>query len=567
MKKSTKSAWFTPALFALLLLSSGCSFEETKTDTETETKNEEKTAPGEIPEGPSLDLTSRAPDVTYLFPFAHTEDHINHEYSEARYWNVGSYLEEIMPQYPDSDFTWTIQFQGADAQTVYERNDETDLVDYLKGLADKGWIQFGYHGHHEPTYMNRPQNDLGKAYSYEDAFEAISTWVRCEKDPLKGGCVSQSGGGIEAVLDIFGQVELVSGVGLFDGFLMERSAGSDAIHEVLPDRVLGFGFADHGASVKQKDFTASRSAILEKLDPTDETDTSAFWLNNTLRVNDGIPGMDVGSLNLESGAKVADSVLTSLEGTGSHILNTSVVSKYVYTKQGSLSPTQYAYKNASNPELPASQLNSASVTAGIYAKIKESLEFLIAKGTTDQSINFVDSDELVALFVSEDSSSVDSEERLNLALWLLNEWGENPPDWAYDGEDFYTLTESFYVLARGLDSDEAVSLTWMIGPWSAEGSTNLAGEMKTDDLTEWVEEWDGEVIPESFSISGVTWNPAQVLYALATLTVIENENWDQNEISVPKTLPYNSFYPYLEDLGCLDCLDSSWSMKPARFQD
>lgn len=554
ISKITRLSFF---LFTLLFAIAGCSSNET-------IKN---TPPGEIPAGPNLDLTSRAEDVTYLFPFTHTEDHINHEYSEARYWNVGSYLEEIMAKYPDSDFTWTIQFQGADAQTVYERNDETGLVDYLMELADNGWVEFGYHGHHEPTYMNRPQNDLGKNYSYEEAYSAISSWVRCEKDPLKGGCVSQSGGGIEAVLNAFGQVELVSGVGLFDGFLMERSAGSDAIHDILPDRMLGFGFADHGASVKQKDFTASRTAILAKLDPTNETDTSVFWLNNTLRVNDGIPGMDVGSLNLENGSNTTESVLSSLEGTGPHVLNTSVVSKYVYTKQGSLSPTQYAYKNVSSPELPANQLNSTSETASIYARIKDSLEYLIAKGSTDQSINFVDADELVSLFISEDSDSVDSEERVNLALWLLNNWSDTPPDWTYDGEDFYTLTESFYVLAKGLGNEKAVSLTWMIGPWSAEGSPNTSGQLETEDLMEWVEEWDGEVIPERFSISDGEWNPAQVLYALAYLTVIEDKNWDQDEINIPTTLPYNSFYPYLEDLGCVDCLDSSWSMKPARFQD
>ncbi|MFA6024118.1 MAG: S-layer homology domain-containing protein [Candidatus Gracilibacteria bacterium] len=520
----------------------------------------------DFPEGPSLDTSGSPADITYLFAFAHTEDHINHELSEDRYWNIGGYLEDIMPSYPDSDFTWTIQFQGADAQTVSERNSETGLVDYLEDLSDNGWVEFGYHGHHEPTYLNRPQKDLGETYSYQEAFDAISSWVRCEKDPVYGGCVDESGGGIEAVLNAFGTVELVSGVGLFEGFLMERSGGSDAIHELLPSRVLGFGFSDHGASLSQADYESSRDAILAKLDPTNETDTSIFWLNNTLRMNDGIPGMDIGILDLEKGATSVETVLESLENTGPHVLNTSVVSKWVYAKTG-ISPTQWAYQYPETPELPSSQINSTSTIASNYAKIKDSLEFLIEKSTNDSKINFVDSDELVSLFTSTDSESLSAEERQNLALWLLNSWRSGPPDWAYDGEDFYTLTESFYALAEGYNSTSSVSLEWMIGPWSADGSANTAGAIDLEDLETWIGSWNGEEIPESFTLSGAEWNPAQVLYALAYATVGKAEGWDISEIQIGQSTPYNSFYPLLEDLGCVDCLDSSWSLKPARFQN
>ena len=294
---------------------------------------------------------------------------------------------------------------------------------------------------------------------------------------------------------------------------------------------------------------------------------SIFWLNNTLRINDGIPTMEVGSLNLEDGPAYIKDVLNTLEGTGFHVLNTSVVSKFVYTKMGGLSPTQYAYKNPEDPELPTNQLNSTSEITKTYAQIEDSLEYLISKSVTDESINFVDSDEVVSLFISEDSQSLDQDERMELALWLLNNWGENPPDWGYDGEDFYSLTESFYVLTKGLDSKKDVPLTWMTGPWSAKGSSSVAGEMDPEDLAEWAADWDGEAIPQTFTLSNETWNPAQVLYALAYLTVAEGENWSINSIEIPKTITYNSFYPYLEALGCTDCLDSSWSLKPARYQD
>jgi len=38
-------------------------------------------------------------------------------------------------------------------------------------------------------------------------------------------------------------------------------------------------------------------------------------------------------------------------------------------------------------------------------------------------------------------------------------------------------------------------------------------------------------------------------------------------IAVPKTDAVPETYYTLEDLGCTDCLDTAWSLKPARFQD
>ena len=64
-------------------------------------------------------------------------------------------IEELSQTYPEADIVWTIEFQGSDAETVGERNSETGLVDHLRGLNDRGLVEFGYHAHHDPTYQNR----------------------------------------------------------------------------------------------------------------------------------------------------------------------------------------------------------------------------------------------------------------------------------------------------------------------------------------------------------------------------------------------------------------------------
>lgn len=521
-----------------------------------------------IPEGPSLHDVSYENAPIYFYLFTHTEDHINHELSEERYWRGGEIISSLAETYPDTVPTWTIEFMGADAKTITDRNEETGLVDYLLELNQAGLVEFGYHAHHDPSYMNRPQKDLSKNFTWDEAYSAIHTWVTCEKDPLYGGCVAEDGGGLQAILNSFDQVEVVTGVGLTDGALIERSAGSQAIKDELPDRWLGFGFPDHGAALEGQNYSEIRDELMTLLSPTADTSSGTLWLDNAIRINDGAPVEGTESINAEKGVRTAAQKLNGVTRNSPIVLNVGYVSKYVYTVTGT-SPTKYGYANPEDPELPDEWLESRKNIELAYAEIEKTLNYLLGEFLPkNDGSQFVNSDEVVELFTSEDFWHVDEKELYQISLWILNEWNGAPPSYTYDGEDFYSLTDAFYLLHAGLKNEFPTNgiVSEYMGPWS-DAESESAGMIWTDELEKWIAGFEENQIPEKISIGNREWNSAQVLYALAYLYASEYNKQTPSSIFVEVSSAETEASPLLEDLGCANCLDTAWSLKPARFQD
>lgn len=514
------------------------------------------------PELQNVNYSGDAP--LYLYTFTHTEDHINHELSEERYWRIGEIVENLIDQYK-IPFTWTIQFQGADANTVAERNDETGLLDYLLSMNKSGYIEFGYHGHHDPTYNNRPHKNLGTGFTFDDMYEALYEWMTCKKDGLRGGCIATTGGGIDGILKHFGQVEVVSGIGSGTGLLVERGAASLAINELLPGRLLGFGFPDHGATLKNDNYTDARDELLEIMTPTNDTSSSILWFDNTLRLNDGIPLDGLNTLSMKDTIEDANEILNGVDRSRPNTLNVGIADKYIYTAPGT-SPTKWAYANRVEPELPDQWVNSRSVIEGYYNQTEETLEYLMGLATQGD-VEFVSSDGVVDLMVDNDYWSVDEEELENIVAWLLNEWNTTPPAYVYDGEDYYSLTDTFYLLISGLRGSyvESGLVSVMYGPWSDVHDRTQAREIDANALRSFAHEFDEAMIPEVITIDRVRYSPAQILYALAYLYLADEQGAQISSIDIPATENAPETYELLELMECEDCLDTSWSMKPARF--
>ncbi|MFA6024446.1 MAG: hypothetical protein WC777_04510 [Candidatus Gracilibacteria bacterium] len=576
--KTIPFSWIKPGLILLILsftLLSACASKDATTEKETTPDDSELREAAEnfvLPEGPSL---QNAPSMTkapiYFFLFTHTEDHINHAYSEDRYFRVGEMIESLARENPETPINWTIEFQGADAATVASRNAQTGVMDYLLDLNEQGLVNFGYHAHHDPTYLNRPQKNLSADPSWDEVYDALHEWITCTKDPLKGGCTSPSGGGLQAILNNFGEVEIVTGLGIGEGMQIERSAGSQAVLAEIPDRLLAFGAPDHGGTLGKKgaenNFATLRDELMSLLSPTNETSSGTFWMDNSIRINDGAVADGMDSLNLMEGASSAVQAIQGLDRSKPHVINAGIASKYIYTKQGT-SPTIWAYKNQQNPELPSQWLNSATTIEQNYRSTEEALTTMTEEFMPENpGSQWVSPDEVVDLFTSADYWEVDEEEMKNIALWILNEWGQEPPPYAYDGEDFYSLTDSFALLLnelQGGDQEETL-VSKYYGPWSLLTAQSAAVTVDSADLEEWMEEWDFEnkQMSESFTVGKEKLSPAQMLYALAMLFV----NPYAESIEVPATNNAPETYGLLEEMGCTDCLDSAWSLKPARFQD
>jgi len=525
----------------------------------------------EIPAGPALldEVQQDAP--SYLYLFTHTEDPFNHDLSEERYWRVGEMIRDAARAYPAAELTWTIEFQGSDAKTIADRNEETGLVEYLLELKDEGLVEFGYHAHHDPTYQNRPQNRLPSNPTYEEAYDALWSWITCVKDVNRGGCIEERGGGLEAIYETFGQVEIVTGLGLGEGTQIERSAGSQAVRELLPGRYLGFGFPDHGAVIKDPAYAGARDALLEILTPTHETSSGTLWMDNAIRINDAASLEGIDAEPLKEGSASYERELKELDGTRSIVINAGIASKYLYTASGT-SPTKWGYVNADSPELPDELVLSPKEQEKAYQLTKQGLEYLAQQVNEDpDALQFVSSNDVVNLFMSADYVEVDEEELYQMALWVLNNWDGAPPSWVYDGEDFYSLADTFALLARGLNGEfeQTAVVSEVYGPWSlsqieSEATTVSVDELRTLATTDLYTDWR---MKEQYEIGDVALTSAQVLYAWSYLFAANQAQVDITHVPIPEMQSAPETYELLETLGCHDCLDTTWSLKPARFQD
>lgn len=543
-------------------------------------KNPPTTSPKEtipltsLPKAPTITQPKRTSYPTYFFLFTHTEDHINHTLSEERYTRVGSILEDLQQTYPTKDIVWTVEFMGADAKTVADRDSITGVATYLKSLAASGLVEFGYHAHHDPTYLNRPQKPLTANSSWQEAYDAMYSWITCEKDPYKGGCVSETGGGILAIEDAFGPVELVTGLGGINmqGTNIERSAGSEAVRSILPDRMLGFGMPDHGSTLKDTTYITARDTLMELLTPTAETTSTVFWMDNAVRINDGVPHEGMNSLRISDGATTMQTELAKLNNTSINFLNASIADKFIYAASGS-SPTQWAYAHPTDPELPPDMLNSAPLREKLYANTKEAMDYLLGTYLASNAGGFLNSDAVVAAVTTEDYWEVNEQELSSIAAWLVHSWKTTPPVYTTDGTDFYSLADTFALLWNGLldkHNDPSLISSWY-GPWAHPTTTSKATEIASTDLLNLLEttSLDRE-IPATFTIGDTKYSAAQILYAMAYEYLSQantalSGTW--THISIPALSPMPQSFEALEDIGCIDCTDTAWSLKPARFHE
>jgi hypothetical protein len=212
-------------------------------------------------------------------------------------------------------------------------------------------------------------------------------------------------------------------------------------------------------------------------------------MDNAIRINDSASLEGINGGPLEDGPDAIRSAIESLDGTRPFVINSGIASKYLYTADGT-SPTIWAYSHPETPELPDQYLVSDAERYKGYANTVESLDYLAQCVTASNgALSFVSSDEVVDLFTSEDYWRVDEDELEQMALWLLNHWDGAPPSWIYDGEDFYSLADTFALLMAALQGslDEADVVSKVFGPWSAVQPQTPATSVRVDALRTLIE--------------------------------------------------------------------------------
>lgn len=279
---------------------------------------------GDLPElDPQGTYDGDAP--VFVFLKAHTEDHFNHDVSEERFQRIVPMLEALDDVYPDAFAQWTVQFQGADAKTVSDRDPVTGVATLLRQAADDGLVEFGYHGQHDPTEEERPQKDLNEGDDWGPIAAAVEDWVSCERHPTLGGCVGP-GGGIDLIESEFGAVTTVSGLNLGNSF--EGSPGRHVVSAHAPDRQIGFGFSDHGGE-GVADYRALVDEILEILTPSGQTSPTVIWVDDMPRLSDGDHLTNTTALTMHDTTMATNRTFAGMSGETPSVLMSGLGSKYI----------------------------------------------------------------------------------------------------------------------------------------------------------------------------------------------------------------------------------------------
>jgi hypothetical protein len=534
------------------------------------------------PEHVSLTIIEDPTDKPlYIFLFTHTEDQFNHELSEDRYWKTLPLIEEVDEVYPELGIVWNIMFQGSDARAILERSDETGLVEEIQSYEANDLVDIGYHAHHDPAYNNRPQLSLSDSPTFSAGLDALDEWISCGKDPVRGGCIEEGAGGVLAVGGI-GKVKVVSGVGYGSGAQIERGFGVHAIRHYLPDRLVGFGFPDHGATTAQSNYENTLTELMTILSPTDYTSGTMFWMDDIIRMNDGNIIDNAGSFNLLKGESYNNAILTKISRQKPNVMNAMIASKYYYTKTNmKTSPTKYAYTHPTNPELPSEFIQSDEEIEENYEKADETLYMLAEEIASEEGSKFVTGDEIEEMMAPATYFSVSRENLDILARYLLTTWSDKPANFATTGMDYYSLRDMVYLLATAISEPGSanVRLAWGYGPFEANGAQAVT--MDVDDVKAIAVDIAADGIPygnsytwksnpdnmldDTYSMSGEEVTTSQLLYAFAYVYAAEYNGVVVETVTVPRTMNVPYTYELLGNLGCYDCVDTAWSLKPATF--
>ena len=537
---------------------------------------------GSVPDGgrPERDAGA-APLPTqpplYLLLFAHTEDPFNHARSEERYERIVPILERLDREHPEANLSWLVQLQGSDARTVWERNPSTGVADLLRRAADEGVVHFGYHGWHDPTYLSKPTRLLNARSTFAEMSSAVDDWITCHRDLSSGACVEPGAGGVLEIEAHFGPVEVVSGLGLgAQGVPVEMGPGRYAVRQHLPEQIVGFGLPDHGGLVTPT-FTAAVEELMGTLTPGDRSSRSAFWANGGIKLN-GASWVASTTINAQDGPDALDAALAGIDRSRPHIMNLGLGTKYLYTSPR-WSPTVYGYANPDAPELPPEGLQSDAQIEQNYRDVEATLEHLVADLVGDERAIYIVTPADIAEHVAPPTRwEVTRDELASIAQDLVDRWGAEPPSYASDGEEYYSLRDAMGLLAVAITDGGDASLrvpTWY-GPFEAAPSagalsvarasvrdlaSRVAAEVRATSPTR--QPTPPNLMSSSYLVDGRSLNAAQALHALAREYLAEREATAPSSIDVPSTEPTPATLAPLTTLHCLDCVGTAWSLSPA----
>jgi len=516
-------------------------------------------------------------------------DHSHQHTTDERIQRLLPMLQKFRDRHPQSGLSALFQFSGTVSQLLAEENPGMHLVDRLKESAGRDLVDIGYTGEDEPSYLYRPKPSLLEANTPEERWtafsEAAERFLVDYKNPITGLPVPNLSGGLKRTTEVFGDVAFVTGV------VTTLGDDSPATHEVskFAPAALMTGIPGRDPRRGIEAFAISADRFSRAMCPEPIEAPEVFWRDNVLRISD-TSFTDNQPHSTDEGTEALQKFFAKLDRSHVRVVKLEIAPyKRYLTKRADgsvvVDPLEWLYYHPDSPSIPLTihaLVTQGEIEAG-YQKDEAVLKWLLDEFLpANPGSRFVSVRELPKLMLSP-AAEVTGAQLKELATNLNQQFSVltmRPPEFGRSGSRFFTLAESFNLLAQALAGfhrsgsfPASVQLTPMYGPLTlpdGEGPRNgtvpVSAILETASAlapkladTEW-KTIPSNAVPAAIDVGSLHLTAAQFLRLMAQAYL--DPRPDKTLTVVPISLASMASYFFPKNTPMTD-LGSAWTLKPA----
>jgi len=373
----------------------------------------------------------------YIYMYARVTDQVNIEISEDQVRHLVAAVEKYRSRRPEAHISATILFSGAVSDALAKRNNQTHIVDLVRGSIRKGLIEPGYDGADEPTYEHRPLLHFIDGGKPEDRWvsrhEIAEKLLTEARDPISGALIEGGSGGLKRMEEVFGSATSLTGLSLWSadlpaaqitGVEARRSSlvkdnrpspvpaltaglqpelgGDSEIVQALPHYTrtpLIFGVTDTNPW-HLPGFRGARSGFSRFMSPVSNTAPELYWQDSVLRTSEA-SGDVIRLVHANLGIEPLKNLVGAADRSRIHVIHLEVASEQNYlqppfAKGENYPPLKYAYSHPDNPKLPDQAVLPKADVDAAYLKEDDLLGWLNNEFLpSDHGSRFVSNDDLM----------------------------------------------------------------------------------------------------------------------------------------------------------------------------
>jgi hypothetical protein len=419
----------------------------------------------------------------FIVLYSRFYDHSHQHTTDERLQRLLPMLAEIREKYPQYNISTLLQFSGTVAEKLDEENSGLHLVDRIKDYASRGWVEVGYTGEEEPSYLYRPTPNLLLTHTPEEHWkaeaEASERFLTDFKNPVTGRPLAGLSGGLKRTQEVFGPAVFATGIASIMG---GDSATTHEFRRLDPTGMLvGMPPGDQRRGIEGYGFSADNFS--KYMSPVSEASPEVFWEDGVLRLSD-VSLNDNRPHNTDETVDALKKFFQKLNRSQPRVIKVEIESYRRYlTKRADGSvlydPMEWMYYHPDNPLFPVTMkplVDQDAIEKGFHNE-QAVLSWLVNDFLpANPGSRFLSIHELQRMTDDPAGSQIPADDVRAAAADIDARFKELPmqmPRFVHAGQRYFSDAEAFQILAESLAGMDAsrqgpapasVKLTKMYGP-------------------------------------------------------------------------------------------------------